>query len=74
MHLIYGCDKCYKTFQHKEECLDHEENCTDSYQQEENNTGLIVNISATLSGKEEINKAIDELQEKLKKLKINISL
>lgn len=39
-----------------------------------NNTDLIINISATLSGKEEIDKAIDELQEKLKNLKINISL
>jgi hypothetical protein len=42
--------------------------------QEENNTGLIINISATLSGKEEIDKAIDELQAKLNNLKINISL
>ena len=39
-----------------------------------NNTDLIINISATLSGKEEIDKAIDELQEKLNNLKINISL
>jgi len=43
-------------------------------EQEGNNTGLIINISATLSGKEEIDKAIDELQAKLNNLKINISL